>query len=462
MQKKMLLILLSILITVPLHAAGGKESSGKIDFLLGKVSVMRSSGQFMDAKLNMKIQEGDKVITKQNSSAQVLLGKDVKIRIAANSEFELKKDRLNEANEKETVLGLTFGKIWTSIAKLGKNEKFSIETPTAVAGVRGTIFVMKETEQGSTLYVGAGVVNFFSKLLNKEVNVDKGFMITLGPDGKLGESRQMTDKDMQDMMSGIPVFFKQGKGLKSELKDEINNEKGNLEKQRDMTAKLKSDDLTAGRTLRDIHGNVVRVEQMFRKKDKLSFQILNITKRADGIAYFDFTAIFNKELPDNFKNWGEFFQQDDVEMSRREIIMGAKKAAGEDVFKWTGEYDPVADKFKDSYTVNGKAYTSKTGNFDEDVIEVESSEDQLQSLSKLELTEKDNPSVTRTLNIRMAVINNNGQVLSSKYFESSGNVLNIFNSMAGEIILSSSDLLKGDIDIVAIPDIMFVLIQETF
>lgn len=464
MIKRILVLLLCLGVILPLTAAEQKQNFGKIDFIAGNVRVELASGKKMEAKLNMKIFEGDKVRTAKNSSAQVILGKDIKIRIAANSEFELKKDQMKGAGKRETILGLNLGKIWTSVAKLKKDQKFTIETPTAVAGVRGTILVVKQSEEGTTLYVGKGLVNFLSKILNQEVDVGNGFMLTLGTDGKLSDMKKMTEQDMKDMMSGIPVFFTGGdQGLKDELKSEIFNEKNNLDKQQELVGKLKSDDLTAGRTLRDIHGNIVRVEQIFRKKDAASFQILNLSKRADGISYFDFTAVFNKPLPPDFKNWAEFFENSDVGMDKRDIVFGNKTAAGEDVFEWHGTYDPTKDDFKDTYKVNGKEmeYDGDINNTSfEDQVEFEANPSQLSSTGVLKLKETAQPLVKHSVRISIYVIDNEGNTLSEKYFTASENILNIFNTVAGEIILQSADFINGTIDVVTIPDIGFVMIQE--
>ncbi len=325
-KKIFIFILVFCFFGILLHAQD-KANFGKIDFLIGKVSVKQISGKTVGAKLNMKIYVGDKVQTAKNSSAQVVIGKNIKVRIAANSEFELKKDEINQANERDTVLGLNFGKIWASVNKLKKDEKFSVETPTAVAGVRGTIFVVKQSDEGTTLYVGGGAIALLSKLLGQEINCENGFMLSIGKDGSFSGIKEMSDQDKQDMMTGIPIFFKQGSGsLKDELKSEIDDEKSNLDKQKDKSDRLKSDDLTTGRTLKDIHGNIVRVEQIFRKSGANSFQILNITKRDDGLAYMDFTAYFNRVLPKDFKNWGEFFiNNDDIDLESRTTLLGTKK-----------------------------------------------------------------------------------------------------------------------------------------
>ena len=470
MFKRTCIVLLAMLVAFPLFSASDKVNFGKIDFILGNVSVKKLSGKTEKAKLNMKIYTGDKVITAQNSSAQIILGKNIKVRMAANSEFEVKKDEMNKANQRETVLGLNIGKIWASIGKLKKDEKFAVETPTAVAGVRGTILAVKRTEESTTLYVGAGLVSLLSKILGQEINCENGYMLSIGSDGKFSDLKQMTDQDKQDMMSGIPIFFQQGSGsLKDELKSEIDDEKSDLDKQRDKSGRLKSDDLTTGRTLKDIHGNVVRVEQVFRKSGANSFQILNITKRDDGLAYMDFTAYFNRELPKDFKNWGEFFiNNDDVDLQSRTTLMGTKKPNKNlnETIKWEGY--KKGDKFIDTFQALDPDGVPKGDLYygDMDKAENKSSSDDLSSKTTIKLY-KEEDKVTdsgKTIKINMYVIDNNGKVLSEKYFESNTNPLNIFSNIAGEIIVvgGPDSLIQGDIDVVAIPDIAFVIIQEIF
>lgn len=467
MMKKSILILLFIFLTVSLFAQGGVYKYGKIDFLLGDVKVKRLSGSRINATVGMKVFVGDKVTTGKNSSAQILLGQGIKARLAAESEFELKKSEINKANEKETVLGLSFGKMWANIQKLKKDEKLNVETPTAVAGIRGTILVVDQQADQTTLYVGEGLVSLLSKIIGKDVEVDNGFVATIDKDGKISEPRAMTEDDKKNMMSGIPVMIKGGKGKskKDTLKSEVESEKENLAMQQYLANKLQKEDLITGRTMKDIHGNLVRVEQLFRKSGEKSFQIINLTQRDDELVYFDINMYYNKRLPGSFKDWGEFFAKNDVNLQQRIALLGTKTKDGvKDHITWTGTYDAKDKKFNEQFVINGTTYY---GDLDDDEhVDSSSSSKELKTVTEIKLYT--DPSLSagsdsgKILKMSLYIINNDGEVLSEKHFSSGNDILNLFNTTGGELIVSSDDLMQGDIDIVAIPDIAFVFIQEIF
>ncbi|MBU1077270.1 MAG: FecR family protein [Spirochaetes bacterium] len=465
MFRKTLVFMIILILGAPLMAAKDQENSyGKIDFIIGSVQVKQTAGTKVKANLNMKVYTGDTITTGDKSSAQLVLKGDIKIRIAQNSEFELKQDKIEKSGKKKKLFGLNFGKIWASIKNLKKDEEVSIETPTAVAGVRGTILVVKQDDKGAVLYVGKGKVNFLSKLLGTDVDIDENFKVFIGNDGKISVSTEMGPDDHKDMMGGIPVFFQKGDAgtgddLKFDLKSEVEDEKNNLLKEKQFAGKLKSEDLSAGRTLKDIHGNLVRVEQIFRKKDKQSIQLLNITLRDDGLAYFDLVMKYNLALPDSFKDWFSFFEKnDDVKLQERNAEFGTKRVTKvNDTFQWNGTYNSTTDELDDKFFINGTEYY---GDMD-DINTVAEGKSELYTLGDLTLySDPAKTTVAGTVRIGMYIINNDGKILSEKHFSSDSDILNIFNTTAGEIIIQSSDLLNGDIDVVTIPDIAFVLIQE--
>ena len=461
--KTFTIMLLVLLFAFNLFAEENKTLTAKIDYIIGKgnVKIIKPAGKKLNAKNNMTIYSGDKIKTDEKTTVQISLDNNTKVRIAKNTEFELK----GKAGKKETIFSLTIGKIWASFKKLKKDHKYSVETPTAVAGVRGTIFVVQHNENNTTLFVGEGKVNFLSKLLKKEINVEHGFMITMDNQGNLADARKMSSADKKQMMSGIPVFFKQKKAKsKDVLKSEILNEKKNLNKQNQFASKLKSEDLTAGRTLKDIHGNIVRVEQLFRKQGSKSFQVINLTMRDDGLAYFDLTLTYNKELPKNYKNWGAFFMDDAVNLDKKDFKLGTKRAGNNnDEFHWTGTYNPVTEKWDEVINITGKD-GNKTGLLVEagtdglEEMDYQSGSDGLSSTGTLTL---DDGGPNLTFKFSIYIINNDGDILSEKYFKSGNDIINIFNTTAAEIIIhSNDDFFYGDIDVVTVPNIAFVIIQE--
>lgn len=472
MKKICILMIITIMFSLSyqdLSAQDKKSTYGKINFIIGDVKVKSLSGKRTKAKLNMKIYPGDKVFTGEKSSAQIIIKDGIKLRLAQKSEFEYKKDEISGKKKKKIILGLNVGKIWGNIKKLKKDQELSIETPTAVAGIRGTILVLTSSEEGSTLYVGEGLVNMLSKLIGSDINVDGNYKISIGKDGKLGKPQEMNEQDQKDMMKGIPIFFqnKQDDGehgdedseLKKKLKGEIDKEKENFFKQKQYAGRLKNEDLMSGRTLTDVHGNLVRVEQLFRKKGTHSLQIINLTQREDGLAYFDLTMKYNQELPANYSGWADFFvDNDDFKLLEQDAQFGTKRKTGpDDSFRWLGTYNANTDELDDRFFVNGTEYY---GDMD-DMQTIEEGSKELYSKGELTLySDQAKTQVADKVYISIYIIKNTGEILSEKHFTSDNNVLNILNTSAGEVIIQAENLMHGTIDVVAPFDIAFVMIDE--
>ncbi len=481
-MKKLSVILLVIGFSISLNAKAN-INYGKIKFLMGQVDIKRSDGVIFQAKINTKVFVGDKIITGAHSAAQLLLQKGTQIRIAKNSVFELKQNDISQDQE-STTLSVKAGKIWVKIKdRLGRKDSFTVETPTAVVGVRGTIFVVQQDGDNTSLYVAKGVVNFLSKLLGKEVLVEKDFMVKMDGKGNISDIKAMTKDDKQEMMSGIPIFVngegdsgkKNGKtkiNLKGLLKSEINNEKQNINRQRRSIANLKNEDLAAGRTLYalqfDKNGNIigkeeVRVEQTFRRRGKNGLQLVNLTKSDDELTYIDLTVKFDKDLPENLDDMVKFFISDDneIEMVEKDILIGAKrKTELNDQIKWISTYDKNSDKWDDTVDISGKINKTGLKVKPNEMETIEEGENKLYKTSELQLYESDGVTKYKTLRIQFYVINNNGEILSEDHFENNDNILDLLNTTAVQILIKQDDMLNGNINLVATPDIAFVIIED--
>lgn len=90
-----------------------------------------------------------------------------RVRLAPDSELQVRKCSLNTRTQATTTLfDLSAGKIWVRVLQLlGERSKFEIRTPTATAGVRGTVFSVAvdptgkmevEVFEGAVAISGAG------------------------------------------------------------------------------------------------------------------------------------------------------------------------------------------------------------------------------------------------------------------------------------------------------------------
>ncbi|HTY07874.1 MAG TPA: FecR family protein [Candidatus Edwardsbacteria bacterium] len=101
------------------------------------------------AVINEGLASGDKVKTLDQSRGEVAFADGSIIRVDANSNLdivELKKDKGGQAASAK----VWSGKVWASVNKMSKKTKFELESPTAVAAVRGTVFRMTVADDKTT------------------------------------------------------------------------------------------------------------------------------------------------------------------------------------------------------------------------------------------------------------------------------------------------------------------------
>jgi hypothetical protein len=113
------------------------------------VFIKCQGGEWQAATDGMVILPGDELRTAAQSSVEVLLdgGKVGHLEIKEGSLFRINKAGIDPATgDKTTLLDLAVGKMLIQVEKLKGNSRFEVRTPTALTGVRGTIFeiIVKE------------------------------------------------------------------------------------------------------------------------------------------------------------------------------------------------------------------------------------------------------------------------------------------------------------------------------
>lgn len=92
-----------------------------------------------------------------------------------------------DAIPKQSKIGLLFGGIWANVKKMAKDGTMEVHGSQAVAGIKGTTFIMEENEAGTKLKVIEGVVAFTAKANNESRDIAAGQEVTAAI-GRLGET----------------------------------------------------------------------------------------------------------------------------------------------------------------------------------------------------------------------------------------------------------------------------------
>lgn len=143
-MKKLILFLILSLIPLGLFA-----QQSVFQYIDGEVTIKRASGSLSDAQIGDTIVPGDSVITGADGYAELTMENSSLITIDKNTSF-LYSSR-EKKGEKKNIFMVVLGKIKFKFDRLLQEP--DIETPSTVAGVRGTEFTVVSALDGSTMYV---------------------------------------------------------------------------------------------------------------------------------------------------------------------------------------------------------------------------------------------------------------------------------------------------------------------
>jgi hypothetical protein len=169
-RKTIIQLLIGIIIALPILGVFANDVSAAssrvavIKEMKGTVKVKKAGGsKEFTAFAKMSLNEGDVLKTSAGSSATLQFAngssEDDKMTVAANTTITFSK--LSNSNGTSTKVSMFNGSVWVDVKSISsKKDEFSLETPTAIMGVRGThLLVTVDSATGAThLTVAAGVV----------------------------------------------------------------------------------------------------------------------------------------------------------------------------------------------------------------------------------------------------------------------------------------------------------------
>ncbi len=156
------LLLLAVIIMALPTALFGADVIAYVGEVGGKVTVIKGNpGETVAATLGMLLEGGDTVKTADESYTAIIFQDDgTRIKLGANAQITLNATRKEKKLDKS--LFLDAGKLWAKVNKR-RGTDFQVQTPTAVASVKGTKFIIEEKEWEETwLWVLEDVVKLTS------------------------------------------------------------------------------------------------------------------------------------------------------------------------------------------------------------------------------------------------------------------------------------------------------------
>jgi hypothetical protein len=505
---------IGLMLSLPLFA------ETKISYMTGSVTVLHG-GQWTPAKPHMTLAVSDRIKSATQSKAVLTVDDTTRVFVGQNAEMEV------TAAGKESFFNLLAGKIKAKV-KLLSGNKFKVQTPVCVASVRGTEFMLSAAGE---LAVLEGIVHFSDLQLSQQVEVGEGQAGMMGPAGQMAAPRDMTPEEKQQITAEWQNFDQpagaSGTGaaatdqqqaqsqessntekkdaldfdaLRQEMREVVYQVKADIETAREATDEIKESDLSAGRTLRDVHGNVVRVEQHLLRPDNQTLQLLNLTKRSEynysahlpsGWRYLgptgarldvlDITMRMNMPLPEQITEWPGYISSrgDDLHPETVHVKITNQDDHMDFIGTWTpegttyfegGETKVVEDdqlvfnSYINGWTVD-KNYESTMDGLDGNGDS--KNELWVWGVSPEMRLVKDGQEKFVRLYTEGYVINNDGHILQVRDFtSSSGNPFIMLKQVAGEQIIFCRELdgrsffRRGNLDLVYTPDLMIAVAQK--
>lgn len=138
---------------------------GIIVFVKGSVEIKDEKNETLStAYIGNTINDNSTIITKDNSYIELFIEKKIQLRINENTTIKIKK------NDKVWKILQDQGESFHNIKSLMKGEEYLVETPTTIAGVRGTFFKVKNNKDFHEIEVERGKVNVYIKEMNANTN----------------------------------------------------------------------------------------------------------------------------------------------------------------------------------------------------------------------------------------------------------------------------------------------------
>jgi hypothetical protein len=151
-------------------AAGAQEQSVALvhRLLLEQRAVVTRARQEAVAQIGQRLNNGDLVTTSANTRAAIRFTDDGSmIRLNPSSVLTVRTEGDREALSK--TLELEFGELWARVTE--QRGTFQVQTPSGVAAVKGTEFIVRVDAQGTvTVLTLEGAVDFFNGAGTVEVS----------------------------------------------------------------------------------------------------------------------------------------------------------------------------------------------------------------------------------------------------------------------------------------------------
>ena len=144
--------------------------------VVGNVLVQRGQ-EYINLTNGMEVLQSDVVICDNGSMAVIEIG-PATLRIEQNSKVSI--DSLQQTQVLSLAASMDKGVLYAAVQKLHKGDSILVKTKTAVAGIRGTSFMVKSDSQSTKLVVLDGKVLLSPRVTNMPTGENTGVLVSEG------------------------------------------------------------------------------------------------------------------------------------------------------------------------------------------------------------------------------------------------------------------------------------------
>ncbi|HOR62776.1 MAG TPA: FecR family protein [Smithellaceae bacterium] len=139
-------LILQMVLPYPLYAA----TVGKFTSVVGNVVLTRDGKDYRPV-VNSAVNEKDLIVTGDGASAVMVFTDDSTITLSPKTRMQVREFGM-EGKARKGIFSLSIGKLVANVTKfIGGNNKFEVHSPTAVCGVRGTLFGLEVAMVGTVM-----------------------------------------------------------------------------------------------------------------------------------------------------------------------------------------------------------------------------------------------------------------------------------------------------------------------
>ena len=185
------------------------DSSLRFSDLYGQVEVIipNPDGTYDEdadwnlAKIDMELPPGTRIKVSEESGLMISFPNMTTIIVGPETEIILV-----STDPQKSVMQLLYGDLKANVTKMMKDGSMQVEMSQAVAGIKGTRFILNETKTESSIRVTEGTVKFISKSTGVSVDVGKGESVTASSQGlseKTTFDPAKEEEKWQELANGI-------------------------------------------------------------------------------------------------------------------------------------------------------------------------------------------------------------------------------------------------------------------